>query len=587
MNKKRNTEQKLYKPEQSLSKKPSNIIFDVNERPPLITTILQGIQHASIYFISLIFPVLIVKQMGLGISPGDASSFISLSILAGAITSILQALRKGPLGSGYLCPSVCGPSYFDATKIAVTSGGLPLVFGMTALAGAIEMGFSRIMRRLRVLFPSEVTGVAVTMVGIVLVPISVNNFLAIHEKNIIGTPAELSVGIFTLLTMIILNVFGKGKLRLYCALIGLMVGYLAALLLGLIPTSDIDKIGGAPFFRMPYIRHMRWAFDFSLLIPFMVATICSTLKTVGDLVTCQKINDADWRAPEMKSISNGIFVDGIGGVLPGLMGGFGQSTSSTNVGLSLATGVTSRAVAFSLGGVLGILAFLPKFSMLFLIMPKPVMGAVLLFAACFMIISGLQIITSRMLDARKIFIVGISLIMGLSVDMLPGIYDHFHPWIRPMFESSLALATILAVLLNLIMRIGISKKRSIKLPAMSNSNQKLFDFMDQNGRAWGALQTVIDKAKNAIIEFNVALMLSGHKESPVKYEASFDELNLNIDIHYHGKLLSPSENVDIDWAQAGEEEFQKLALYLVYYYADKVTSSCKNDICCYRLHFDH
>ena len=124
------------------------------------------------FTISIVLPVFIVRELGDSISPKDASGFISLSILAAALTTIFQALKKGPFGSGYLCPAVCGPSYFDATRTAALTGGLPIVFGMTALAGAIELGFSRVMRRLRFLFPSEVTGVTVTMVGVVLVPIS-------------------------------------------------------------------------------------------------------------------------------------------------------------------------------------------------------------------------------------------------------------------------------------------------------------------------------------------------------------------------------------------------------------------------------
>ncbi len=566
--------------------KPSNIVYAVNERPPLSTVLLMGLQHTSVFFISIIFPVIIVHEMGSAVSTRDANSFVALSILAGGLVTIFQACRKGPVGSGYLCPSVCGPSYFQATRFAALSSGLPLVFGMTALAGVFEIGFSRFMHKLKFMFPSEVTGVAVTMVGIVLVPISMRNFLVIHDQNLIGTPQELTVAIFTLASMIILNVFGKGVLRLYCSLIGIVIGYLLALALGLFNVQDVAQFSSAKLFDIPYIRNMSWRIDFTMIVPFLVATLCSTLKTVGDLVTCQKINNADWRAPDMKSVSGGIFADGLGGLVPGLIGGYGQSTSSTNVGLSLASGVTSRVVAFSMGGLLILLAFFPKVSTIFLIMPKPVMGAVLLFAASFMIIAGLQIITSRLLDARKTFVVGLSLTLGLSVDMMPGIYDHFHPWLKPVFDSSLALATISAVVLNLLLRIGIAKKRTLVFRASPGANQKLSDFIQESGKAWGALKDVMDKAKNSVVELNEALVLSGIKKD-VSLTASFDELSVVVDISYDGPPMPGSDHQNRDWLKAGDSDFVRLAMSIVRYHADRLTVSGKQGTSRYRIYFDH
>lgn len=106
----------------------------------------------------------------------------------------------------------------------------------------------------------------------------------------------------------------------------MVVGYVSSYIIGIIPHEDISSIKNADFFSLPYLSHMSWKLDFTLIIPFVIATLCSSLKTVGDLVTCQKINDADWKRPEMKSIAGGIFADGLGGIIPGLIGGFGQST---------------------------------------------------------------------------------------------------------------------------------------------------------------------------------------------------------------------------------------------------------------------
>ncbi|HHI87638.1 MAG TPA: xanthine permease, partial [Candidatus Cloacimonetes bacterium] len=517
--------------------KPTNLIYGVNDKPPLTVTIFLGLQHVFVIFIAMIFPVMIVKHLGANIDPRTASGFISITMISSGIVTIFQALKKGPVGSGYLCPSVCGPSYMQASFMAISSGGLPVLFGMTAFVGVAESIFSRFMHKLRVLFPTEVTGTIVTMVGITIIPLSIKSFVGLSETDTVITSPEVIVGVATLLLMMGLNVFSKGKLRLYSCLIGMVSGYVLAYIFGLFTEADFHKIMHSRVIDVPYLKNLSWAFDARLLIPFVIAALCSALKTVGDLTTCQKINDVNWKRPEMKSISRGILADGLGGIIPGIFGGFGQSTSSTNVGLSIATGATSRTIAFSAGGILIFLGFFPKLANIFIIMPKPVMGATLIYAISFMIISGFQIIMSRMLDSRKIFVVGIALIFGLSADMIPMAYANIHSWLKPIFHSSLSLGAVTAVVLNLLMRIGIKKKLILKLTAGQESSDKIYNFMQKAGSSWGARPNVIFKAITVMNEFMECTPDLALTSQDIAMQVSFDEFNLDVNIEYQGKNL--------------------------------------------------
>jgi NCS2 family nucleobase:cation symporter-2 len=114
------------------------VIYGVDERPPLLTGFILGFQHVCILFIAIVLPVVIIRTLGTNIDTATAQSFISMSMLASGVATILQALKRGPVGSGYLCPAVCGPSYFSASLAAANAGGLPLLFGMTAVGGFIE-----------------------------------------------------------------------------------------------------------------------------------------------------------------------------------------------------------------------------------------------------------------------------------------------------------------------------------------------------------------------------------------------------------------------------------------------------------------
>lgn len=572
----------------TVPRKPSNLLYGLNDRPPLGVTLALGLQHVFILFISLIFPAIIVNLLGPSIDPHSARSFVSLSMIAGGILTILQAIRTKHFGSGYLCPALCGPSYLSASILAVTTGGLPLLLGMTAVAGAIEVALSRVMNRLRFLFTAEVMGVIVALIGIVIIPVAIKNFFGISGTDTVTTYPEVIVAVFTLATMISINVWVKGNLRLYSIIIGMVVGYGLSFALGIIDGASWSKVGEADWFSIPYISNISWAFDVTMLVPFVVATICSTFKTVGDLGTCQKINDAEWKRVDMDRITPGILVDGIGGILPGLIGGFGQSTSSSNVGLSVATGATSRVIAYAAGGIIIVLAFFPRLSEIFIIMPPPVMGATLIFAISFMIIAGLQIIGSRVLDVRRTFILGLALIFGLSADMMPQMYASVHPWIKPVFSSSLALGTVTAIVMSLFMRIGISDRSSLTLQPGRHSSDDVFAFVEKQGGIWGARREVINKAAGALNEALESVTGLGLAKSPLEVEMKFDELNLDINVTYDGALFplpltppSPEELLEDDAALA------KLSGFLIRQRVDKVNSSAKEGRCTIHFHYDH
>jgi len=569
-----------------MSKRPPNLIYGVDDTPPLLTLLLLGVQHVFIITISLIFPVLIIRSIG-G-SAAQAGFMVSMAMLAAGVGTILQALNRKGIGSGYLCPALCGPSFLSASLLAAKTGGLSLLFGMTTVAGMFEVLLSRVLHRLRVLFPPEVTGTVVTMVGITVIPVAISNFMGLDATDTVTERSELIVAVVTLGAMVCTNVWCKGKLKLYPILVGMILGYTLSYLLGILGVADLRQFSQAPLLAVPDLDYFGWSFDVLLLAPFLIAITCSLLKTVGDITTCQKINDLDWKRVDMKNVSGGILADGLSAAVGGLVGTMGQSTSSSNIGLSIGTGATSRRIAFATGGILVVLAFFPKLATIFVIMPKPVMGATLLFAISFMIVAGFQIIMSRMLDVRKTFVVGISIIFGLSVDVLPGLYEHVHPWIHPIFSSSLSLAAILAVSLNLLFRLGIARRQQLVLRPGVDTTDAIFAFMEKQGAAWGARKEVIYRAISALNEFYESATLLGLAKSEITVDVSFDEFNLDVDIRYTGTLMDfPTERpTEVDLLRDTRTTV-KLAGFMIMHYVDQLKSDAKGDSCRIQFHFEH
>jgi NCS2 family nucleobase:cation symporter-2 len=565
--------------------RPPQLVYAVDEPPPWLQRVVLAVQHVIVMSVGWIFIVLAVTLAG-GTTV-EAGHVIRMSMVASGIGTILQARTRGAVGSGYLCPFSAGPAYLSASIAAGAAGGLPLVFGLTAIAGVFEALVSRVIRRLRALFPPEVTGLVVSMVGIELIALGAPRFIGVSTGASRPDAASFAVALVTLAAMIVPTVWSRGKLRLYPVLLGLLTGYAVAFGTGVLTAAEIGAAMSVPALSLPERAASGWAFDSALLVPFLIASVTSSLKSVGDLTLCQKINDADWKRTDLRSVAGGLLAGSVATLTAGVLGGAGQSTFSSNVGLSAATGATSRAIALPCGLLVVSLAFFPRLTAAFTSMPPPVMGAVLVYVACYMIIGGLQVMASRMLDARRTFVVGVSLFFGLSVEMVPGMYAGAPPMLHPLFANSLSLTTVLAVALNLLFRLGIAERATLEL-RRGDGAARIFAFLEAQGAAWGARPDVIRHAASAINEcFEIAIgarLTAG----PIVVVARFDELSLDVELSYQGRPIvfsgiPPTKSEVIRDPSGGV----RLAAFLVRQMASRVETVEQDGRCRVLLHFEH
>jgi len=108
-------------------------------------------------------------------------------------------------------------------------------------------------------------------------------------------------------------------------------------------------------------------------------------------------------------------------------------------------------------------------------------------------------------DARRTFVVGIAFVFGLSVEVLPGLYQQFPEAIRPLFASALSLTTILAVGLNMLFRIGVARSYEAVLSPVADNFDTISAMMEERGAAWGMRREVCTRVVDALYEFLVAV----------------------------------------------------------------------------------
>jgi NCS2 family nucleobase:cation symporter-2 len=445
-----------------------------------------------------------------------------------------------------------------------------------------------VVQRLRVLFPVEVTGLVIMMLGVAVVPYALPNFFGMTGTATAPDLTVTAISIATLAVTVGVTVWGKGQIRLFPVIIGMAVGYMLCIVTGLAGADPMGQITSSPLVALPDPKYFGLSFQPVLLIPFCIAAIVTFVKSVGEFSICQRINNTEWKRPDMKNIQSGLFADGIASFLGGLFGGMGQTGSSSNIGLSIATRSTSRYIGFMTGGILILLAFLPFLATIFLIMPGPVIGGTLIYVAGFIIVGGFQTITTRMLDSRKIFVIGISFIFGISVYLIPGAYAGVPPLFSPLFDSALSLTTVIAICLNLVMRIGVKKRVTATIDPAGSVSDQIFTLMERQGEAWAARGEVIHRMAMALSEACELVVDNISPSGPVTVSVSFDEYNLDAEVSYTGTPLPlPEKRPSDDEILNDPSAMLLLGGFLVRTHADRASSSASGDQAVLRIHMEH
>ncbi len=566
------------------AKKPASLIYSADDRPGAAIALSNGFQHVGLISINLVYPLLVFRAVNAPIA--IVADMLSIGMIVLALGTTIQVLRLGPVGSGYMLPSTFTATYFAPAIMATRLGGLPLVFGMTIFAGALEAAVAPMLNRLRKFLPVEISGLVIFMLGVSAALAGLRTLLGPNATPV--NSAEWVVAGITLGSMTALNVWAKGMLRMLCALSGLIIGYIAALVAGLLPAPLLDLVGRTSWLGIPHFGYIAWSFNATLIAPFAIASVAAALKAAGTLTICQKMNDANWARPEMRSITRGVMSDGLATLVGGIAGTHGTNTSTPSAGLAAATGVASRNVAVAAAGIFFLLGFCPKLTAVLAIMPRAVVVAALMYAVTFIMINGLQIMMSRMLDARRTLVLGLGVISGLTIEVFPSTVKLMPSSIAAIAGSSLVSATIVALILNLLFRIGVRKTAVLLVERGQIDSQKIEQFFAEQSTAWGARQDVAKRASFGVVQLIDAIAESCWRNGIMNVLASFDEFQMEVAVTYPGiQIEFPEERPSTDQIRNSDDGARLLAGFMLRRNADHVRSETKNGKCVVEFHYDH
>jgi len=562
--------------------RPPGLLYSVDETPPRTVFIVAGLQQVALISNSLVYPIILGREAHL--SPEQLLDFVSLSMLALGMATLLLSAKSRFVGSGYLCPAGYTQFYLGPSLTAAHVGGLPLAFGMTAIAGILQAAIGPALRRVRFLLPPEIAGLVIAVVGLSIAVLGVRYGLGGGASTGM-TSKYLAILAISLTTMVILNIWTKGYLRMFCLLLGMSVGYAASAALGLLDFSAVIPSEGIALLRFPSLQLLQWRFDASLIAPFAVVAIAGILNLTANIPYAQRINDADWVRPDFTSLRGGLVGNGIATVISAVIGSMGVNSYGPSIGLSAATGITSRSLAYIIAISFALLSLIPAAAALITTIPAPVVGAALFFTAAFLFTSGLQMITARLLDSRKIIVIGFSFAMAMIADINHDLLARAPLLLHPIVDNAIVLGTTSAVLLNLLMRIGVRQRVTMKLDAGNVDRETIEEFLSEQGGRWAARRDIVSRAIFGVVQ---TLEVVGDVQEGTEIEATFDEFNLDVRVRYKGApLIIPERKPTPREIIASEEGERLLAGYLLSQSADRINCRPYGNMTEVQLHYDH
>lgn len=451
--------QVLEEPPSSSLFPPVDMIYGLNDKPPLPQAISAALQHVMAAFVNIIAPALVVGN-AIGLEANDISYLISLSLLMSGVCTFIQVRKVGPVGSGLL--SIQGTSFaFVGTLVtvgtnAVEGGRTPLqtlayLLTICMLASFIEIGLSFFIEPLKKVMTPLVSGIVVLMIGLSLIQVAMVAMAggpAARADGSFASLQNLGVSLLVLTVIMVLNFTGSSFLRMSAILIGLVVGYLVAAPLGMLNFSGLSQLSLVTL-PIPF----RYGFGFGLagFIPLAFLFVITTIESIGDLTATSMLVGEPIEGPlYLKRIKGGILGDGVNSLIAAIFNTFPNTTFSQNNGVIQLTGVGSRYVGYFIAGMLALLGLFPMIGGLFQAMPQPVLGGATLLMFASVVASGIKILSGVNLNRRSTLILVASLGLGMGVSFVPDALANTPYLIRGVFSSGIATGGTVALLLNMI-----------------------------------------------------------------------------------------------------------------------------------------
>jgi xanthine permease XanP len=438
----------------------TDLLYGLDVRPPLRETVFVALQHVFAVFVGMITPPLLIAG-ALKLGSADTAYLVSMSLFVSGAATILQVSRFGPVGSGLL--SIQGTSFtFIAPIISVAGSAMARgataaealggIFGLCMTGALVVVLVSRFIQRASAVITPVVTGTVVTLIGLTLIEVgmvSAGGGYSARADGSFGSLQNLGLAGLVLTVILVFNTSRSPRLRMLSVVLGLLAGYIAALVLGRL---DLRAMRTAPWLNVPLPFRFGVSVDFSAILPFLFMYLITVMESIGDLTATSSLTGQPISGPVyFKRLQGGLLADGINSLVGACLNSFPSTTFAQNNGVIQLTGVGSRYVGIFIGGILMLLGLIPAVGVLVQALPAAALGGATLILFGMVAASGIKILAGVPMNRRNVLILATSLGVGLGVSFVPEITQALPTMLRNALSSGIATGGMCALSMNIVL----------------------------------------------------------------------------------------------------------------------------------------
>ncbi len=424
-------------------------IYKLDGRVPIGKAIPFGLQHILAMFVSNLAPItMIAGAAKVPVTGAELGMLLQNAMFAAGIATMIQLYPLWKIGSRL--PVVMGVSFTFVTVLSTISAnyGYPAVIGAVLIGGLFEGTLGLFAKYWRKIISPIVAASVVTAIGFSLFTVGARSFGGGYATDF-GSMSNLLLGLITLATCLLWNMFAKGYLKQLSVLAGLIVGYVVAIFMGKV---DLSMIMSGGIIALPHLLPIKPEFHAGAIMSACIIFMVSAAETIGD--TSALVAGGLGRDITGEEISGSLACDGYGSFISGLFGCPPVTSFSQNVGLVAMTKVVNRFTIMTGAAAMILAGLFPPIGNFFASLPQSVLGGCTIMMFGTILTSGMQMIANCGFSQRNITIVAMALSIGIGFTTTSesGIWAGFSPVVQSVFSANVvAVVFVVAIIMNLIL----------------------------------------------------------------------------------------------------------------------------------------
>ena len=424
-------------------------IYKLDGRVPIGKAIPFGLQHILAMFVSNLAPItMIAGAAKVPVTGAELGMLLQNAMFAAGIATMIQLYPLWKIGSRL--PVVMGVSFTFVTVLSTISAnyGYPAVIGAVLIGGLFEGTLGLFAKYWRKIISPIVAASVVTAIGFSLFTVGARSFGGGYATDF-GSMSNLLLGLITLATCLLWNMFAKGYLKQLSVLAGLIVGYVVAIFMGKV---DLSMIMSGGIIALPHLLPIKPEFHAGAIMSACIIFMVSAAETIGD--TSALVAGGLGRDITGEEISGSLACDGYGSFISGLFGCPPVTSFSQSVGLVAMTKVVNRFTIMTGAAAMILAGLFPPIGNFFASLPQSVLGGCTIMMFGTILTSGMQMIANCGFSQRNITIVAMALSIGIGFTTTSesGIWAGFSPVVQSVFSANVvAVVFVVAIIMNLIL----------------------------------------------------------------------------------------------------------------------------------------